>query len=155
MMCKYIDIISFGSFFALLFTATVMSFERDSDTYSQSKVFAYRNALNLDKSSKRVEDIRRISHYIRELFKKKSSFTDAQLKFQSESLIAHNHYRTLHCAPPLELDDTISLSAQNYAEYLASTNTFQHSGTPDLGENLAWAQNSAGIVPNGRLFSQI
>ncbi|CAF1392433.1 unnamed protein product [Rotaria sp. Silwood1] len=51
-------------------------------------------------------------------------------------LDAHNKYRASHCANPLQLDDTLSRSAQNYAHTLAYTNSFQHSGIRGVGENL-------------------
>ncbi|CAF3278568.1 unnamed protein product, partial [Rotaria sp. Silwood2] len=34
-------------------------------------------------------------------------------------LYAHNYYRSYYCAQVLQLDDTLSRSAQNFAEKLA------------------------------------
>jgi uncharacterized protein YkwD len=57
-------------------------------------------------------------------------------------LQAHNDYRSSHCVPSLQLDDNLSRSAQKYAEKLARTDTFQHSRTPGVGENL-WMTGSS------------
>jgi uncharacterized protein YkwD len=51
-------------------------------------------------------------------------------------LQAHNDYRSRHCVTSLQLDDNLSRSAQEYAEQLARTDTFRHSGTAGVGENL-------------------
>jgi uncharacterized protein YkwD len=65
-----------------------------------------------------------------------SSFTTDQREFQNQMLTAHNIYRSLHCAPPLTLDEDINRSAQKHAESLASANSLTHSESSDLGENL-------------------
>ncbi|CAF1331001.1 unnamed protein product [Rotaria sordida] len=64
-------------------------------------------------------------------------------------LAAHNSYRARHCAQPLQLDDTLCRSAQDYAQKLASTNQFSHSGTKGVGENLYKAWSSTTIKING------
>ena len=65
-----------------------------------------------------------------------SGFTAVQNQFQKQMLDAHNQYRTRHCVSSLRLDDSISRSAQNYAQHLADINQMVHSGTNGLGENL-------------------
>lgn len=65
-----------------------------------------------------------------------SGFTNAQRKMQEQMLKEHNAYRALHCTPPLELDDELSRSAQEYAQKLAKSNNFDHSDMEELGENL-------------------
>ena len=50
-------------------------------------------------------------------------FSPEQRKFQQVALVTHNILRARHCAPPLELDDTINTRAQAYAEVLASTDS--------------------------------
>ena len=85
-----------------------------------------------------------------------SSFTEGQRQYQNYALEAHNRYRARHCVSPLQLDDSISRSAQNYAQHLADINQMVHSGTKGLGENLAQRWSSAPIQTiNGecRLFS--
>ncbi|CAF1465027.1 unnamed protein product [Rotaria sordida] len=61
-------------------------------------------------------------------------------KFQGDMLKLHNHYRARHCAPPLVLSQQLNQIAQSYAEHLAATSTFEHSGnqlgSEQLGENL-------------------
>ena len=74
-----------------------------------------------------------------------SGFTTAQRQYQQSALQAHNRYRARHCAPPLQLDDDISRSAHNYAEYLADIDQMVHSRTSGLGENLYMQWSSAGI----------
>jgi len=54
-----------------------------------------------------------------------------------EILAAHNNYRAAVGVPALQWSDSLAASAQQYANYLASTGQFQHSGTPGVGENLA------------------
>jgi uncharacterized protein YkwD len=58
--------------------------------------------------------------------------------FQQQALVQHNYLRQLHCTGALSLNSSINSIAQNYSNYLAANNLFQHSGTPGLGENL-WA----------------
>lgn len=72
---------------------------------------------------------------------KRESFTAAQQKFQNDMQTAHNTYRKNHCASPLTIDNTICESAQSYADQLAATNTFKHSGG-SYGENLYMMSSS-------------
>ena len=59
-----------------------------------------------------------------------------------EMLDAHDNYRAAVGIPALEWSDSLAAGAQQYADYLASTGQFHHSGTPGVGENLA--QGTAG-----------
>jgi len=63
-------------------------------------------------------------------------------QFQTQALQEFNNYRSKGCAPALALDSNLCASAQTYAQYLANTTTFQHSGTPNVGENL-WMEMSS------------
>jgi Cysteine-rich secretory protein family/LysM domain len=54
-----------------------------------------------------------------------------------EILDAHNNYRAEVGVPPLQWSDSLAASAQQWANYLASTGQFKHSGTNGVGENLA------------------
>jgi len=65
--------------------------------------------------------------------------------FQQQALVEHNLKRQLHCTGAMVLNSTINTIAQNYSEYLAANNLFQHSGTPGLGENL-WALSSSAAI---------
>ncbi|CAF4512455.1 unnamed protein product, partial [Rotaria sp. Silwood2] len=62
----------------------------------------------------------------------------------------HNNYRARHCAPPLVISQRLNQIAQSYAEHLAATSTFEHSGNKfgdePLGENLYMQWISAGRV---------
>jgi len=75
-----------------------------------------------------------------------SGFTTLQRQYQQYTLAAHNRYRARHCVSPLELDDIISRSAQNYAQHLAKINQMVHSGTSGLGENLYMQWSSVVIT---------
>ncbi|RNA17770.1 cysteine-rich secretory -2 [Brachionus plicatilis] len=63
--------------------------------------------------------------------------------FHSAVLKAHNAYRVQHHVPQLTINTTVVNIAMKYAEKLSSTNTFQHSYTKGLGENLAWMSSSS------------
>jgi hypothetical protein len=58
---------------------------------------------------------------------------------QQNIVAEHNMYRSDPAinAPPLQWSDDLATSAQNWANQLAATSTFQHSGTPGVGENIA------------------
>ncbi|CAF1296598.1 unnamed protein product [Adineta ricciae] len=67
--------------------------------------------------------------------------------FRQEALAQHNYYRQqIHCTQPMSLDASLNTMAQNYAEYLAYYETFQHSGEDGVGENLYMESYSAGIT---------
>jgi hypothetical protein len=53
-----------------------------------------------------------------------------------EVLAAHNNYRAEVGVPPLQWSDSLAASAQQWADHLASTGTFQHSGG---GQNMSIA----------------
>jgi len=63
-------------------------------------------------------------------------------KFELDALNGHNKYRKLHGVPPLTLSKDLSDAAEEYANHLARTNTFSHSGDPLYGENLYWSWSS-------------
>ena len=56
-------------------------------------------------------------------------------------LNAHNKIRANHNAAALKYNSQITDTAQNYANYLATNNIFEHSGN-GLGENLARISSS-------------
>lgn len=63
----------------------------------------------------------------------------------------HNYYRAMHSAPPLTISQRLNHIAQSYANLLAATSAFQHSGNrlgdEILGENLYMQWISKGLVP--------
>jgi len=63
-------------------------------------------------------------------------------KFQLEALKTHNLYRRKHQVQAMGLDAELCKSAADYAEYLAKTDTFEHSGDEENGENLYWSWSS-------------
>ena len=65
--------------------------------------------------------------------------------FQQQALLEHNYYRQLHCTDAVMLNSTLNAIAQNYSQYLAAHNLFQHSGTAGLGENL-YSMSSSNII---------
>lgn len=70
--------------------------------------------------------------------------------FIPEMLKLHNFYRARHCAPPLTISTRLNEIAQSYAEHLAATSKFEHSGNKlgeeALGENLYMEWISQGPV---------
>lgn len=73
-------------------------------------------------------------------------------------LSQHNTYRKAHGAANLSIVTAIQTMAQNYANTLASTNTFTHSQSSNrlysgksTGENLykCWTSSSAGCIGTG------
>lgn len=61
------------------------------------------------------------------------------LGFQRACLETHNGYRSFHHAPPLKWSAELTRDAQDWANYLAANNLFEHDSTArprDQGENL-------------------
>lgn len=58
---------------------------------------------------------------------------------QQDIVTAHNAYRSDPAinTPPLQWSNDLAASAQIWADQLAATSTFAHSGTPGVGENIA------------------
>jgi len=63
-------------------------------------------------------------------------------KFQLDALKTHNLYRSKHKVASLKLDTELCKRAGEYADYLARSDTFEHSGDADYGENLYWSWSS-------------
>jgi uncharacterized protein YkwD len=57
-------------------------------------------------------------------------------EFRQAALELHNEFRTVHNAPYLREFNNLDNGAQNYAEYLAANEIFEHSNARGLGENL-------------------
>ena len=72
-----------------------------------------------------------------------SIFDSCQQEFQNSSILAHNKYRSMHHVPVVSTNAILQSNSMIYAEKLASTNTFQHSGQKGVGENLAMSWSSA------------
>ncbi|VDD82061.1 unnamed protein product [Mesocestoides corti] len=58
--------------------------------------------------------------------------------------------RKLHGCPPLRFSHSLAESAQEYAEYLARKDLFEHSECTDYGENLIIRRGHKGIVLTGQ-----
>ncbi|CAF1533626.1 unnamed protein product [Rotaria sp. Silwood1] len=74
-----------------------------------------------------------------------NAFTTFEIQYQNAALKHHNYLRARHCALPLKLDDELNTIAQDYADYLARTNSFQHSNN-GYGENLYMSSSSSPIT---------
>jgi len=60
---------------------------------------------------------------------------------QKQEITAYvNMYRAKNQAPPLIWDDAVAAFSQQWSYHLITNNVFQHSGTQDYGENLAFFQ---------------
>ncbi len=72
-------------------------------------------------------------------------------KILSDMLQLHNYYRARHSAPPLTISQRLNHIAQKYADHLAATRKFEHSGNKleneSIGENLYMQWISRGKVP--------
>ena len=62
------------------------------------------------------------------------------------ALIVHNKERQLLGIKKLEWSTDLQKDAENYAEYLARTETFEHSNGNQQGENLYYEYNSESIT---------
>ncbi|CAF1385927.1 unnamed protein product [Adineta ricciae] len=80
--------------------------------------------------------------------------------FRQQALDKHNEYRSKHCVPALQLDDELNNIAQQYAEKLAATDTFEHSGATFhgewMGENIytAWSSESVLNTPGDKAVTK-
>lgn len=63
------------------------------------------------------------------------------------ALDAHNAARAEVGNPDLEWDDSLASDAQSWADNLASTGTFEHSGASGQGENLYMSSGSGSSTP--------
>jgi uncharacterized protein YkwD len=75
-------------------------------------------------------------------------------QFTRDALDSHNNYRNLHGVNRLKLNHELSQIAQQWAERIASTNTFEHSNNmylgQSLGENIAMRYTSTGEELTGK-----
>ncbi len=76
------------------------------------------------------------------------SAADNLSAFQNAILARHNFYRAKHGVPPLKLDRNLNNAAQQWANTLASTQQFKHSGVAGQGENLYVYGTTATTLPN-------
>jgi uncharacterized protein YkwD len=71
-------------------------------------------------------------------------------QFQLDALAEHNICRSRHGVSLLELKVELCVAAQEYADQLAASGHFEHSGDQRYGENLYWGWSSLpGWVPKG------
>lgn len=71
-------------------------------------------------------------------------------QFQLDALSEHNICRSRHGVALLELKEELCVAAQEYADQLAASGHFEHSGDQRYGENLYWGWSSLpGWVPKG------
>jgi glioma pathogenesis-related protein 2 len=55
---------------------------------------------------------------------------------RSAAVSKHNTYRATHKSPNITIDNSLNTSAQAWAEKIASSENFEHSNTPNVGENI-------------------
>ncbi|KAJ4351756.1 uncharacterized protein N0V89_007099 [Didymosphaeria variabile] len=65
---------------------------------------------------------------------------------QNEALTTHNDARARKGVQPLQWDDNLANDAQNYAQVLADTKDFKHSGVDGQGENLFMSSADASLA---------
>ncbi|WP_392531695.1 CAP family protein [Nostoc sp. C117] len=69
----------------------------------------------------------------------KSVFGDTSIDLaavRSAAVSKHNTYRATHHSPNITIDNSLNTGAQAWAEKIASSGNFEHSGTPNVGENI-------------------
>ena len=64
--------------------------------------------------------------------------------YREEMLHLHNNFRADHQAPKLQLDDKLNKLAEDWAQHLARTHTFEHRPNNEYGENLYMMTNNGG-----------
>ncbi|MBG1241578.1 CAP family protein [Nostoc sp. NZL] len=65
---------------------------------------------------------------------------------RSAAVSKHNTYRATHHSPNITSDNSLNTSAQAWAEKIASSGNFEHSNTPNVGENIYASYSSASTV---------
>ncbi|XP_022245733.1 Golgi-associated plant pathogenesis-related protein 1-like, partial [Limulus polyphemus] len=82
-------------------------------------------------------------------------------KFPDECLQWHNYYRAKHGVPLLKLSSKLCSYAQEWANHLAKTDSFQHRSDRKYGENIymSWSSDPtvqiSGKVPVDSWYSEI
>jgi glioma pathogenesis-related protein 2 len=69
----------------------------------------------------------------------------------SSVLSSHNTYRAIHHAPSMTYSTALRDSAQRWANTIASTGAFKHSGTQGVGENLYVSYTSDSSIDASKL----
>ena len=85
-------------------------------------------------------EMNQFTHLVNEMFLSDEDFLDQMLE-------EHNKLRSIHLAPPLKKNRTMSLQAKAMAIELAAEANLRHSdkaSRPDEGENLAMGCTSSG-----------
>ncbi|MEU7632075.1 CAP family protein [Nocardia sp. NPDC049220] len=67
---------------------------------------------------------------------KEQNYLCTDAAFRKEMLDLHNTFRADHRAPALTLDQTLNKVAEEWAQHLAETHSFEHRPNPKYGENL-------------------
>lgn len=102
-----------------------------------------------EKSNQR--DTRKARHRYERPMSIQASPRMSRTKMMTNMLNLHNYYRAQHSAPPLTISRRLNQIAQAYADQLAATSRFEHSGNrlynEILGENLYMEWISHGPVP--------
>ncbi|KAK3767317.1 hypothetical protein RRG08_050868 [Elysia crispata] len=80
-------------------------------------------------------------------------------EFREQGLKAHNDRRKKHGVPTMKLNNDLNKYAQDWADHLVETGTFQHSNCTlsngdKLGENIAQAWSSAGADFTGEQVTE-
>jgi len=113
---------------------------------SDAKIVIRRDSVNglriLTKDTENEDDEKKAMDTLERLRLISLDSTKKFSKFETDALETHNKYRARHNVVPLELSKELCEKAQDYAEELAESNVFEHSGDPIYGENLYWSWSS-------------
>ena len=149
---KTVSNVSNGNFIFTQFQTTTTQdygmdiFDDEDFKEAKNKMFSFRTryAPNIIQINQKMEKEKNLENLIK--LDKNYSFTG----FQKESLEKHNYYRRMHHVCDLQLSDELCEIAQNYADYLAANNKFEHSHDKfkgeAMGENLFYI---TGAKPDG------
>ncbi|KAI1285782.1 Golgi-associated plant pathogenesis-related protein 1 [Halotydeus destructor] len=110
----------------------------DQEDLASSSMAAINQAINTTFSSTSLMDGEHVPlDRIRHAVNVDVSFDeDLLIQFAREALESHNLLRSLHNSPPLQLSEQLCTEAQNWANFLAKSDSHLYRNQDGVGENL-------------------
>ncbi|KAJ7370391.1 hypothetical protein OS493_032568 [Desmophyllum pertusum] len=72
---------------------------------------------------------------------------EAAPSFKDQCMKWHNEYRKKHQVDSVKWSDTLAKGAQDWADYLAQNNKFEHAKNAGAGENIYWSSSAKAKEP--------